>query len=74
MRRAGVRADRSFDGRSMRAQMKAADRSGARVALIVGDQERLDGTVSIRSLEAEVRSQVAVARADVVTHVQELLS
>ena len=32
LRRAGVRADRAFDGRSMKAQMKAADRSGAAVA------------------------------------------
>ncbi len=30
LRRAGLRADRAFDHRSMRAQMKAADRSGAR--------------------------------------------
>ena len=34
--RAGIRADRAFDGRSMKSQMKAADRSGARLALIVG--------------------------------------
>lgn len=74
LRRAGVRTDRAFDGRSMRAQMKAADRSGARVALIVGEQEELDGTVSVRSLQSEERSQVAVPRADVVTHVKELLA
>ena len=74
LRRAGVRADRAFDGRSMRAQMKAADRSGARVALIVGEQEQLDGTVGVRSLQASERHQVAVARSEVVTHVKELLS
>ena len=34
--RAGISADRSFDQRSMKAQMKAADRSGADVAVIVG--------------------------------------
>ncbi|MEZ5234843.1 MAG: His/Gly/Thr/Pro-type tRNA ligase C-terminal domain-containing protein [Acidimicrobiales bacterium] len=39
LRRAGIGADRAFDGRSMKSQMKAADRSGARVALIVGSQE-----------------------------------
>ena len=32
------RADRAFDGRSMKAQMKAADRSGAALALIVGER------------------------------------
>ena len=39
LRRAGLRADRAFDGRSLKSQMKAADRSGARVALIVGPDE-----------------------------------
>ena len=43
--------------------MKSADRSGARFALLLGDDERAEGTVTIRSLrdEAEQRS---VARAD----------
>ncbi|MDG2113056.1 MAG: histidine--tRNA ligase, partial [Actinomycetota bacterium] len=39
LRAAGVRADRSFDGRSMRSQMRSADRSGAEIALIIGEQE-----------------------------------
>ena len=30
LRRAGLRVDRGFDGRSMKSQMKSADRSGAR--------------------------------------------
>jgi histidyl-tRNA synthetase len=53
LRRAGLAADRAFDGRSMKAQMKLADRSGAIVALIVGPAERADGTVTIRPLRAE---------------------
>jgi len=74
LRRAGVRADRAYDDRSMRAQMKAADRSGARLALLVGDQEQADGTVAVRSLQDAERSQEAVARATVVDHVKKLLS
>ena len=35
LREAGVRADRAFDGRSMKAQFKLADRSGARLAVVV---------------------------------------
>ena len=53
LRRAGLRADRAFDGRSMKAQMKMADRSGARLALIVGPGERADGTVTVRPLREE---------------------
>jgi histidyl-tRNA synthetase len=70
LRRAGFRADRAFDGRSMRAQMKAADRSGARLALIVGDQERADGTVAVRSLLDAERSQVVVPAEKVVDHLR----
>jgi aspartyl-tRNA synthetase len=53
IRRAGLRADRAFDGRSMKAQMKLADRSGARLALIVGPGELADGTVTVRPLREE---------------------
>jgi histidyl-tRNA synthetase len=74
LRRAGIGADRGFDARSMRAQMKAADRSGARVALIVGEEEQADGTVAVRSLLGTERSQEAVPRQKVVAHLGELLS
>ena len=46
----GARADRAYDGRSMKAQMKAADRSGAAVAVIIGDDERAAGTAVVRPL------------------------
>jgi histidyl-tRNA synthetase len=68
LRAAGVRVDRAFDGRSMRAQMKAADRAGAKVALIVGEQEVADGTVTVRDLQSS--QQETVTRADVVDHVR----
>ena len=71
LRAAGLRADRAFDGRSMKSQMKQADRAGARVALIVGDQEATDGTVTVRDLGTS--QQEAVARADVVEHVRKRL-
>jgi histidyl-tRNA synthetase len=59
LRRAGLRADRSFDGRSMKAQMRAADRSGARLALIVGPKERDSGTVVVRPLRGGGQAEVA---------------
>src|SRR5690606_21036436 len=43
LRSAGLRTDRAFDRRSMKAQMKAAGRSGAKVAVIIGEQEAADG-------------------------------
>jgi histidyl-tRNA synthetase len=50
LRGAGLRADRAFDDRSMKAQLKSADRSGAAVALIVGPDEKAGGSVTLRPL------------------------
>ena len=44
LRDAGYSVDRAFDGRSMKSQMKAADRSGARLAVIIGGDEAAAGT------------------------------
>ncbi|MGI8984508.1 MAG: histidine--tRNA ligase [Acidimicrobiales bacterium] len=72
LRAGGVSADRSFDGRSMKSQFKSADRSGARLALVVGDNELAAGTVTLRDLRGG--DQETVDRADVLKHVQERLS
>ncbi len=72
LRRAGLRTDRSFDGRSMRAQMKAANRSDADVAVIVGEDEAANDTVTIRPLRTD-GDQVTVARAQLVPAVKEML-
>ncbi len=50
LRAAGISADRSYGGRSMKAQMKQADRSGARFAAIIGADEAAAGEVSLRDL------------------------
>ncbi len=67
-RERGFAADRAFDGRSMKAQMKAANRSGATLALIVGADEAADGTVTVRDLRGE-SGQHTVARADLFAHI-----
>ncbi len=72
LRAAGFVCDRAFDNRSMKAQFRAADRSGARVALVVGEQERSDGTVTVRDLQGG--DQQTVDRADVVDHVRKRLA
>jgi histidyl-tRNA synthetase len=69
LRRAGLRADRAFDGRSMKSQLRSADRSGARVAIIVGPDELAAGTVSVRPLRTP-GDQQTVPVADVVAAVR----
>jgi histidyl-tRNA synthetase len=73
LRRAGIRADRAFGDRSMKAQMKLADRSGAALALLVGATEAAGGTVTLRRM-AEGGGQLAVARTEVVAEVRSALA
>jgi histidyl-tRNA synthetase len=58
LRRGGLRADRAFDNRSAKAQFKAADRSRARLAVIVGPDELAAGKVSIKELRGEGQDTV----------------
>jgi len=69
LRGAGLSADRAYDGRSMKAQFKAADRSGALLVLIVGPDEAASGTVSLRPLRGG-GDQLTVPVGDVVEAVR----
>ncbi len=63
LRGAGLAVDRAFDGRSMKAQLKAADRSGARVACILGPDDLAAGVVTIRVLRgSDAHLQEKVSR------------
>ena len=77
LREAGVSADRSFDARSMKSQMKAADRSGARIALILGSDELASSTVTVRDLRHTGRDgepgQQAIPRQEVIDYVKKSL-
>ena len=71
LRGAGIGTDRAYDDRSMKAQMKSADRAGARLAIIIGDDERSAKTAIIRTMEGG--SQQTVQRDALVTHVRQAL-
>jgi len=68
LRESGLRVDRAFDARSMKAQMKLADRSGAAVAVIVGPKEASEGAVVVRPLRTggDQRTVAASAVVDAV--------
>ena len=59
-------------GGSFKSQMKKADRSGAQVALILGENEVAAGTVAIKPLRSD-GEQKEVAQADLVPALAELL-
>ena len=76
LRAAGFATGRSYDDRSMKAQIKVADKSGARVALLVGPHEHAAGEVTMRDLrnaDLEQR-QHTVARSGVVEALAHLLN
>jgi histidyl-tRNA synthetase len=68
LRAAGFAVDRGYDNRSMKAQMKLANRSGARFALIVGDDEVAAGTVVVKPMHGEA-DQIAVDRSQIAAHI-----
>ncbi len=77
LRAAGFSADRRFGGGSMKSQMKSADRSGARFAIIVGEDEAAAGEVSLKPLRTDSSAdldsgaeQRRVARGDLVEEIR----
>jgi histidyl-tRNA synthetase len=76
LRAAGYATDRAYDQRSMKAQMKAADRSGARLALIVGAEELAAGEVTIRDLRSQDfgQAQQRAGRGEIATAIANLLT
>jgi histidyl-tRNA synthetase len=50
LRRAGVRIDLAYGGRGLKGAMKAADRSGARYALVLGERDLEAGTIAVKDL------------------------
>jgi histidyl-tRNA synthetase len=58
LRRAGVRVDLAYGGRGLKGAMKAADRSGARFALVLGERDLEAGQVGIKDLATGEQSAV----------------
>ena len=73
LRQAGLGVDRAFDSRSMKAQMKRADRSGAVVAVIVGPDEQAAGTATVRDMRPG-GGQRQVPESEVVAAVAEIVA
>ena len=50
LRSAGVRVDMAYGDRGVKGAMRAADRSGAKIALVAGDRDIEAGTVGVKDL------------------------
>ena len=71
LRAAGIGSDRAYEQRSMKAQMKSADRSGAPLCIIIGEDELTANTAILRTMEGG--SQQTVQRDDLVVQVRRML-
>ncbi|MBC7266970.1 MAG: histidine--tRNA ligase [Coriobacteriia bacterium] len=71
LRDAGVAAELDHRGRSLKAQLKHADKLGARVAVIVGPDELASGEATVRDMLTKDEQRVALE--DVPAHVAALL-
>lgn len=61
LRRAGLTASMDFAGRSMKAQMKQANKMHARFALILGEDEVKEDTVMMKDMVASKQEKVPLA-------------
>lgn len=60
LREAGIPASIDLLGRSLKAQLKAADREGVKYALILGEEELGKGTAILRDLRVGEQEEVAL--------------
>jgi histidyl-tRNA synthetase len=72
LRRGGVAADMAYGDRGLKGAMKAADRSGARLAIVLGDRDLADGVAQLKDLTTG--EQEAVALSELVAAVEKRLS
>ncbi|SEB86894.1 histidine--tRNA ligase [Rhodococcus koreensis] len=71
LRAEGIRVDLAYGNRGVKGAMKAADRSGAALALVLGDRDIAEGTVGIKNLATG--DQESVSSADVLARVGAIL-
>lgn len=60
VRRAGLRADMDYGGKSLKSQMKQADKAGAVHVLIVGEQELARGVAPMRNMATKDQVEISL--------------
>jgi histidyl-tRNA synthetase len=61
LRQQGIPADMDFTGRSLKSQMKLADRLGAKYAIILGEDEIVSGSATVREMATSEQRTVPLA-------------
>jgi histidyl-tRNA synthetase len=61
--RSGFRADMDYEGRSLKSQFRRADRSGAKVVLVLGEEESRRGAVGYRDMRRGIQEEIPAEEA-----------
>ena len=67
----GINAEMDFSDKSLKSQMKRADRLGASFVLILGDKELEEKTAILRNMEN--KEQIPVALGDIIESIKQIL-
>jgi histidyl-tRNA synthetase len=62
LRRAGIAADMSYDGKKLKGAMRGADRSGAAYAVIIGERDLTEGAAQLKDLRSGEQEAVPLDR------------
>jgi histidyl-tRNA synthetase len=60
LRAAGVRVDLAYGGKGLKGAMKGADRSGARLAIVLGERDIAEGNAQLKDLGSGEQQPVAL--------------
>jgi len=61
LRAAGYRTSFNVAPRSLKAQFKSVDRSGAKVVVIVGESELAEGKVNVKHIATQMQTTVEIS-------------
>ena len=67
----GIGAEMDFSDKSLKSQMKRADRLGASYVLILGDKELAEGAAILRNMQN--REQVSISLGNIVEEIKEII-
>ena len=71
MRKAGIRADLDHCGRSLKAQFKFANKAGAPLTAVIGDEEAATGNIKIKKMSTG--EEILVSREDACSTVRSMI-
>jgi histidyl-tRNA synthetase len=58
LRATGIQVDLAYGGRGVKGAMKAADRSGAKLTLVLGDRDLAEGTIGVKDMATGDQRQI----------------